>query len=82
MPRKIFNDPEYYQQFPFAFEMRLCGGNNCEIFSKIGRNARTLNAKVSDYNLRDEVLRQMDLPIPNYVNPNHFLSSLEARKTI
>ena len=62
--------------------MRSCLKNNCELCCKIGRKVRTPNVKVGDCNLRDEALRLIDLSVPNPIDPDHFLSPTEARKTI
>lgn len=78
----ILNCPKHCRCTPFTFELRLCGIENCALCRDIGRTPRTPNATVNGYNLRDEVLRFLDLPIKNPADKDHYLSPESCRKYI
>ena len=60
----------------------MCDKYGCILCSKIKRNVHTPDVLVDGYNLRDEVLRWTDLPVPNRSDPDHFYSAPEARRYI
>ena len=55
-------------------EYCLCSVLACEICSDTGREVRTPQIYVGEYNLRDELLRQADYPISESRNYDHYLS--------
>lgn len=60
----------------------MCGKDGCEICARIGRTVRAPNESVGGFNIQDEVLRWMDLPVVNPSDPDHFLAAPEARAII
>ena len=77
--KAFLESPDHYRITPFTFEYRICGEAGCTICAKIGRDVRTPDVEVGDFNLRTEVLCCMDLPVPNPANLDHYLSPLAAR---
>jgi hypothetical protein len=77
--KAFLESPDHCRITPFTLEYRICGKTGCTICAKIGRGVRTPDVEVGDYNLGTEVLRYMDLPVPNPINLIHYLSPLAAR---
>jgi hypothetical protein len=77
--KAFLGSPDHCRITPFTLEYRICGKTGCTICAKIGRGVRAPDVEVGDYNLRTEVIRYMDLPVPNPVNLIHYLSPLAAR---
>lgn len=78
--KAFLESPEHCRLSSFTLEFRLCGKNGCDICAKIGRSVRTPDVQVGDYNLQEEVLRWMEMPVPNPSDPNHYLSAKDARE--
>ena len=62
--------------------MRLRRESDCEICTRVVIIASTPNEIVGNFNLRDEVLRLVGLPIPNHVDLDNFFLISESRKTV
>ena len=70
---------DHYCITEYTLECCICGKHGCDICARIGRGVRTPNIDVNGKNIRDEVLRVMDLPIIDPSNKDHFLSYDETR---
>jgi len=57
----------------------MCDEQGCKICARIKRKIRTPDVEVDGYNLREEVLRWQDLPVPNPFDNDHYLPANEAR---
>ena len=64
----------------YSVEFRLCGVNNCNLCTRVGRSVRTPNIEVNGRNLRQEALRFMTLPVENVDDKEHYLPPAEARE--
>ncbi|KAL7528556.1 hypothetical protein ACHAXR_004151 [Thalassiosira sp. AJA248-18] len=62
---KFLHSEEHCRKTAFTLEYQLCG-------------VRTPDVDVGGYNLRAEVPRWMDLPVPNPSDKDHYLSATEA----
>ena len=60
----------------------MCGKYGCDLCARIDRNISTPDATVGGFNLRREVIYWMDLPIPNPIDRDHFLSAAKAKEYI
>ena len=58
----------------------MCGKIDCDLCNIVGRNVRTLNVTVDNYNLREEVIRWVGFPAPNLTDSHHYLSLIESKK--
>ena len=70
--KRLLESPDHCCITPFTFELRLCGKTGCAICASIGR-PKTPNVVVQGTNLRDEMLRWIDLPVPDPSDKEHFL---------
>ena len=80
--KRLLESPDHCRITPFTFELRLCGKTGCVICALIGRTPKIPNAVVQGKNLRDEMLRWIDLPVPDPSDKEHFLPPQQARKAI
>ena len=60
----------------------MCGNISWVLCFRLERNIIAPNVKLDGYNLREEVLRWIDLRMPNSADPSHFLSPIEDREAI
>ena len=65
---------------PYLVEFRLYGIPNCLLCLEVGRPVHTPRIEVGGYNLHDEALRFMTLPVINKDDDYHFLPLAEARE--
>eukprot|EP00957_Ditylum_brightwellii_P206239 15347470-Ditylum_brightwellii.AAC.2 len=79
---ELLKSPAHCKSADYTFELCLCGITGCTICSRIGRKVHTPNVEVGTYNLHNEVLHWLDLPVPNQSYPDHFLSPANAREYI
>ncbi len=72
--QEFFDSLDNCQMTEFSFELCLCGKDACTICQQIGRTVETPNVSVGKHNLREELLWFTTMPIPNPMDPKHFLS--------
>jgi hypothetical protein len=78
--KAFLESPDHCRITSFTLEYRIYGKTGCTICTKIGRSVRIPDVEVDDFNLPTEVLRYMDLPVPNPANLDHsYLSPLTVR---
>ena len=81
---RLLSCPNHCQRTEFTFELRMLdnGKDDCDLCDRIKRGIRIVYVKIGGYNLQKEVLRWMDLPIPDPSDGDHFLSPTHAREYI
>ncbi len=79
---EFFDSPDHCRVTEFTLEFRLCGKNGCHLCQLVGRSIRTPDVDIGKMNLREEVLRFIDLTIPNPTDRDHYLSPKETRRHI
>lgn len=72
--KELFESPDHWQIMDFSFELQLCGKMKWGICQKIGRSVLTPNVSIRKYNLRQEMLWFTTMPVPNPLDPDHFLA--------
>ena len=84
MPRieELLASPEHCRLSDYTLQYRLCGKEGCNIFVRIGCTLRTPYIDVGVYNLRKDVLRQLDFPVNNPMDNDHFLTPTEVKTCI
>ena len=60
----------------------MCGNEVCTICARIKLKVRTPNVEANRYNICQEMLHWMDLPVKNPKDWENFLAPAEARKYI
>ena len=70
-PTGFMSSPEHCRVSEYILEYPFCGVPGCKICTYIGREVRTLDIDVGDYNLREEVLRWVEYPIIDSGDPEH-----------
>ena len=80
--KRLLESPDHCCITPFTFELRLCGKTGCAICASIGRTPKTPNVVVQGTNLRNEMLRWIDLPVLDPYDKEHFLPPQQAREAI
>ena len=79
---RFLSCPNHCRTTEFTFELRMCGVTGCDLCARFKRTIRTPNVVVNGRNLRQEVIRWLDLPLPDPSNKDHFLSPVDARNYI
>ena len=78
---EFFSSDDNFRATPYSLEFRLCDKNECSICRRVGRQIRT--PLTANGELRNEVLRWLDNPIPDVKkDTRHYLSPEDTREYI